>query len=161
MTSQILAIFYLNDLDHFIKEKLKISYYVRYQDDFLLFHPSKKYLKYCLEQIKKEWHCQKLRPFWHLLEKISTNHIVLIKNSSKLNSLSNSKILLTNPIIYFYFIVIAYITIAKGYGLFLSKTSLVLPYIKGNHIVRVELANPLIFLGGRKFQGLTGPIFPF
>lgn len=32
MTSQILAIFYLNDLDHFIKEKLKIKYYVRYQD---------------------------------------------------------------------------------------------------------------------------------
>lgn len=51
MTSQVLAIFYLNDLDHFIKEELKIKYYVRYQDDFLLFHPSKKYLKYCLEQI--------------------------------------------------------------------------------------------------------------
>lgn len=33
MTSQILAIFYLNDLDHFIKETLKIKYYVRYQDD--------------------------------------------------------------------------------------------------------------------------------
>ena len=52
MTSQILAIYYLNDMDHFIKEKLKIKYYVRYQDDFLLFHPSKKYLQYCLEQIK-------------------------------------------------------------------------------------------------------------
>ena len=52
MTSQVLAIFYLNDLDHFIKEKLKIKYYVRYQDDFLLFHPSKDYLRYCLEQIK-------------------------------------------------------------------------------------------------------------
>ena len=46
MTSQVLAIFYLNDLDHFIKETLKIKYYVRYQDDFLLFHPSKEYLKY-------------------------------------------------------------------------------------------------------------------
>lgn len=32
MTSQVLAIFYLNDLDHFIKETLKIKYYVRYQD---------------------------------------------------------------------------------------------------------------------------------
>lgn len=32
MTSQVLAIFYLNDMDHFIKEKLKIKYYVRYQD---------------------------------------------------------------------------------------------------------------------------------
>lgn len=52
MTSQILAIFYLNDLDHFIKENLKIKYFVRYQDDFLLFHKSKKYLKYCFEQIK-------------------------------------------------------------------------------------------------------------
>lgn len=52
MTSQVLAIFYLNDFDHFIKETLKIKYYVRYQDDFMLFHPSKQYLKYCLEQIK-------------------------------------------------------------------------------------------------------------
>lgn len=32
MTSQILAIFYLNDLDHYIKEELKVKYYVRYQD---------------------------------------------------------------------------------------------------------------------------------
>ena len=53
MTSQVLAIFYLNDMDHFIKENLKIKYYVRYQDDFLLFHESKEYLKYCLEEIKK------------------------------------------------------------------------------------------------------------
>ncbi len=51
MTSQIFAIFYLNDLDHYIKEKLKIKYYIRYQDDFLLFHPSKEYLKYCLLKI--------------------------------------------------------------------------------------------------------------
>lgn len=53
MTSQILAIYYLNDMDHFIREQLKINYYIRYQDDFLLFHPSKDYLKYCLEEIKK------------------------------------------------------------------------------------------------------------
>lgn len=32
MTSQILAIFYLNDLDHYIKEKLGIKYYIRYMD---------------------------------------------------------------------------------------------------------------------------------
>lgn len=60
MTSQILAIFYLNDMDHFIKEKLKIKYYVRYQDDFLLFHPSKKYLKYCLEELHKFLEKEKL-----------------------------------------------------------------------------------------------------
>ena len=60
MTSQILAIFYLNDLDHFIKEKLKIKYYVRYQDDFLLFHQSKDYLRYCLQEIKKFLEIEKL-----------------------------------------------------------------------------------------------------
>lgn len=53
MTSQVLAIFYLNDLDHFVKEKLKVKYYVRYQDDGLLFHKSKKYLRYCLSEMEK------------------------------------------------------------------------------------------------------------
>ena len=53
MSSQVLAIFYLNDLDHYIKEKLKIKYYVRYQDDFILFNNSKEYLKECLEKIKE------------------------------------------------------------------------------------------------------------
>ena len=61
MTSQVLAIFYLNDMDHFIKEKLKIKYYVRYQDDFLLFSSSKEYLKYCLEEIKKFLDKEKLQ----------------------------------------------------------------------------------------------------
>ena len=60
MTSQILAIFYLNDMDHYIKEELKIKYYVRYQDDFLLFHESKKYLKICLEKIKSFLEKEKL-----------------------------------------------------------------------------------------------------
>lgn len=53
MTSQVLAVFYLNDMDHYIKEELKINYYVRYQDDFLLFHKSKEYLKECLAKIKE------------------------------------------------------------------------------------------------------------
>ena len=53
MTSQVLAIFYLNDLDHFIKEELKIKKAIRYQDDFILFHESKEYLTYCLERIKE------------------------------------------------------------------------------------------------------------
>lgn len=51
MTSQILAIFYLNDMDHYIKEVLKIKCYLRYQDDFVLFHESKSYLQYCLKRI--------------------------------------------------------------------------------------------------------------
>lgn len=60
MTSQVFAIFYLNDMDHFIKEDLKIKYYVRYQDDFMLFHESKAYLKYCFEEIKKFLEKEKL-----------------------------------------------------------------------------------------------------
>ena len=52
MSSQILAIYYLNPMDRYIKETLKIKYYVRYQDDFLLFHPSKEYLKECEEKIR-------------------------------------------------------------------------------------------------------------
>ena len=60
MTSQILAIFYLNDMDHYIKEELKIKYYVRYQDDFLLFHKSKRYLNDCLNKIKKFLEKEKL-----------------------------------------------------------------------------------------------------
>lgn len=60
MTSQILGIFYLNDLDHYIKEELKIKYYVRYQDDFLLLHPDKNYLKYCLSKIKQYLEKEKL-----------------------------------------------------------------------------------------------------
>ena len=51
MTSQVLAVFYLNDMDHFIKNELHIKGVIRYQDDFLLFHESKEYLKYCLEQL--------------------------------------------------------------------------------------------------------------
>lgn len=53
MTSQLLAIFYLNDLDHFIKENLKIKRYVRYQDDFILFIKTKKEAKEVLEKIKE------------------------------------------------------------------------------------------------------------
>lgn len=52
-TSQWLAVYYMNGLDHFIKEKLHIKYYGRYMDDFYLIHKDKEYLKYCLEEIRK------------------------------------------------------------------------------------------------------------
>lgn len=56
MSSQIFAIYYLNELDHYIKEKLKIKYYIRYMDDGILIHESKEYLQYCLNEIKKVIH---------------------------------------------------------------------------------------------------------
>ena len=36
MTSQILVIFYMNSVDHFIKENLGFKYYIRYMDDLLI-----------------------------------------------------------------------------------------------------------------------------
>jgi len=43
-TSQWFANWYLQDLDHFIKENLKAVHYVRYMDDMVLFGPNKKEL---------------------------------------------------------------------------------------------------------------------
>ena len=40
-------------MDHFIKEKLHIKYYIRYQDDGILLEHDKEYLKYCLDEINK------------------------------------------------------------------------------------------------------------
>ena len=52
-SSQWLAIYYLNGLDHFIKENLGMKYYGRYMDDFNMFHESKEYLEYCYKEIEK------------------------------------------------------------------------------------------------------------
>lgn len=52
-TSQLFALLYLNNLDHFIKEKLGIKYYGRYMDDFYLIHKDKEYLQECKRQIEE------------------------------------------------------------------------------------------------------------
>jgi len=36
LTSQLFANIYLNELDYFVKHKLKIKYYLRYCDDFVI-----------------------------------------------------------------------------------------------------------------------------
>ena len=51
---QILGISMLSKVDHFIKERLRIKYYLRYQDDFILIHPDKNYLEYCRAELEKE-----------------------------------------------------------------------------------------------------------
>lgn len=85
MTSQVLAIFYLNDLDHFIKETLKIKYYVRYQDDFLLFHESKDYLKFCLNEITKFLETQKLKLNIKTRIYKNTNNFLFLGRNTKCN----------------------------------------------------------------------------
>ena len=49
--NQGFALLYLDGMDKLIKYQLGIKYYGRYMDDFYLIHPSKEYLKYCLEVI--------------------------------------------------------------------------------------------------------------
>jgi RNA-directed DNA polymerase len=67
LTSQFFANVYLNELDKFIKHKLKAKYYIRYVDDFILLHKSKKQLtswklKICIflkEKLSLELHPDK------------------------------------------------------------------------------------------------------
>jgi len=44
LTSQFLANVFLDSLDHFLKERLRVRRYLRYVDDFCLFHDDKAYL---------------------------------------------------------------------------------------------------------------------
>lgn len=51
LTSQLLVNIYMNEFDHFLKRELKIRYYVRYADDFVILHKDKKYLECILPKI--------------------------------------------------------------------------------------------------------------
>jgi RNA-directed DNA polymerase len=53
LTSQLFGNVYLNNLDHYIKDELKVKYYGRYVDDMLFVHSSKAYLKNIVPKIKK------------------------------------------------------------------------------------------------------------
>ncbi|HOZ35599.1 MAG TPA: reverse transcriptase/maturase family protein [archaeon] len=52
LTSQLFSNIYLNELDQYIKHKLKIKYYYRYVDDFIILEDSKKQLNYYKKNIK-------------------------------------------------------------------------------------------------------------
>jgi RNA-directed DNA polymerase len=52
LTSQLFANVYLNELDQFVKHKLRIKYYIRYADDFVIFSEDKKYLEYLIPIIE-------------------------------------------------------------------------------------------------------------
>ncbi len=53
LTSQFFANIYLNELDQFAKHKLRIKYYIRYVDDFIILHPNKKQLNYWKKEIRE------------------------------------------------------------------------------------------------------------
>lgn len=52
-TSQLLALMYLDDFDHWVKERLHARYYGRYMDDFYVISDSKAYLKQCRTSMEK------------------------------------------------------------------------------------------------------------
>ena len=53
MSSQILAVFFLNKVDHFIKEKLNCKYYIRYMDDLVILGNDNEELKNIFESVSK------------------------------------------------------------------------------------------------------------
>ena len=67
LTSQFFANVYLNELDYYIKHRLKARYYIRYVDDFLILHTSRGKLQewkekidtFLREKIKIELHPEK------------------------------------------------------------------------------------------------------
>lgn len=69
LTSQFFANVYLNELDQFVKHELKIKYYIRYVDDFVILHQSKDILEeyqskielFLRERLKLTLHPEKSR----------------------------------------------------------------------------------------------------
>ena len=69
LTSQFFANIYLNELDYFIKHNLRIKYYIRYVDDFVILHESydqllkwKGYISgFLIDNLKIELHKDKSR----------------------------------------------------------------------------------------------------
>lgn len=73
MTSQFLAIYYLNDIDHYIKEVLHCKYYIRYMDDFIILDTNKK----------------RLKDIWNILKRKLKELKLKINPKSEIVSLSN------------------------------------------------------------------------
>lgn len=73
-TSQMFGLIYLNEVIHFIKEKLHIKYLINYMDDILIIHNDKDYLKYCLNKI---------------INKLSEYELEINKKKTKIESIKN------------------------------------------------------------------------
>lgn len=61
-SSQWFANLYLSSFDHWVKEKLRIKYYIRYMDDWIAILPTKEDAHCCLQEMEKYlWEKLKLR----------------------------------------------------------------------------------------------------
>lgn len=52
--AQLIELAVLDDLDHYIKERLRVKHYIRYMDDFVLIHQDKEFLQRCLSEIREK-----------------------------------------------------------------------------------------------------------
>lgn len=69
LTSQLLVNIYMNEFDQFIKRKLKVKYYIRYADDFVIMSENKEWIEkdilpqisnFLKEQLKLSLHLNKV-----------------------------------------------------------------------------------------------------
>ena len=68
LTSQLLVNIYMNEFDQWMKHTLKVKYYIRYADDFVILHTDKGYLQeliwridtFLLEKLKLSLHPDKV-----------------------------------------------------------------------------------------------------
>jgi DNA polymerase III delta subunit len=112
ITSQLFANVYLNELDQFVKHKLKIKYYVRYCDDFVILDQSKVNLIYKIDNflknhLKLSLHPDKISirkynqgidflgyvsfPYFKIL-RVKTRKRIIQKTKEKEKALKNGKI---------------------------------------------------------------------
>ena len=68
LTSQLFVNIYMNEFDQFVKQRLKVKYYIRYADDFVVLSQDEEYLEellpkigdFLLEKLKLELHPNKI-----------------------------------------------------------------------------------------------------
>lgn len=115
-TSQWFANWYLQKLDHYIKEVLKVKYYIRYMDDIVIFYSNKRllhkikdsiteYLSQMKLGIKKNWqifrfHTTKNKGraldflgFKFYRNKVVLRKTILLRIKRKANKIKDKKIL--------------------------------------------------------------------
>jgi len=64
LTSQLLVNIYMNEFDQYVKHKLKVKYYIRYADDFVILSEDKKYLENILVEMQ-DFLCKNLKLTMH------------------------------------------------------------------------------------------------
>lgn len=65
LTSQFFANIYMNPFDRFVKDELRIKYYIRYADDFVVLSENKTYLEKLIPRLE-EFLADKLKLSFHL-----------------------------------------------------------------------------------------------